>query len=310
MPKAKEKPAKAEKKTGVAGNLPSFLKGAAAVAQDVQDVIALMAEDFSGAIQCTREVYEAIPAYRQSDFKKWLENPMYYPFLKKYPPPRPAHFRDGSLFDALLFDTPEQVAAKYIVGPDLNRNTNAWKDFVAANEGKEIFKQAEWDQVEAYRASFVEHPWWINTVRSEHGFQIVFLKKHESGIWMKAMCDAMTKDFIVDAKLLADAGIVEFAKSYVKKFGYDIQAAWYRYCCPIAGIPLYFACQEKHGFPEKVPLTTHWFKPDDEDIFQAMTEINKKLPEFDAAIKSNKFGGYSEQLINVKAPAYYDRVNV
>lgn len=285
---------------------PSFLKDAMQC-ETVEDVVKLMAEDAPRVILCSREVYDAIPAHRQSDFKMWLKSPMYYPYEKKYPPERPAYFRDGSLFDSLLFDTPEETGKRFIVGPDVNRNTKEYKAFAEANAGKEIFKPAEFDQIVGYAESFKAHPQWKKLTAGEHAFQVVFIGKLE-GIWMKAAADMFTPTCLVDAKLLSEADENSFGKKYVKDFGYDIQAAWYRYLCPVQGIPLYFACQEKHGYPETVPNSCQWFKPADDDIGQAMLCITKRLPEFDAALKLNNFPGYSQDIATVKAPVYAERI--
>lgn len=312
-PKASEKAPKMEgnkvKIGGVERTLPEFLRGKCAVAHNLDFVKKLMVDGFEGAVICSRAVYDEIPAIRQSDFKKYLTKAMYFPLEKKYPPERPAHFRDGSLFDALLFDQPEEVAEKFIIGPDVHRNTNIWKDFVAANKGKEIFKPDEYKQIEYYRDSFVEHPHWKNFIALEHAFQVVFLRKHHvSGIWMKAMCDSINPEMIVDAKLLEDASFEAFRRTYIGSFGYDIQSAWYRYCSPIPGIRFVFACQEKHGYPEKVLQTTQWFTPADEDVMTAMRVIDKQLGDFAAALESGKFPGYTDQLITVKALPYQERL--
>ena len=87
----------------------------AKVCANLDEVVKLMAEIGKGRY-CSREVYEAIPAYRQSDFRSgWKIRCT--TLLEKYPPARPAYFRDGRYSMRCFFDTPEQVAEKFIVVP-------------------------------------------------------------------------------------------------------------------------------------------------------------------------------------------------
>lgn len=278
----------------------------------LEEVAALMAKGEQCAFLAPREIYDEIGAHRQSDFKRWLDAPMYFPYSKKYPEKRSQALINGSLFDSMLFDTPEEHAAKYVFGPDLDKRTTAWKDFLkTVPPGAEVFSEKERDSFQAWRESFEAHPWWKKVLSVDHAFQVVCLATMEidgGKLWMKAALDCLTPDFIVDAKLLEDASAETFPKKYLRGFGYDIQAAWYRYCCPVQGIPLYFACQEKHRFPEAVEGSCQWFKPADEDVFQAMQLILRELPKFHRAVESGKFETYPQGLTQVKIPVFMERV--
>lgn len=292
-----------------AAAMPDFLQKLGAVTvSTVDEVKKLMADNWTGPMICPREVYDEIPAIRQSDFKKWLEAPMYYPFEKKYPKEPSEALIHGTLFDVMLFDSQEEFERRYAFGPDVSRATKVWKEWAESQaEGVELMKQADLEKFLAFRDSFTAHKWWQHYFGAEHAFQVVCIAKLGE-IWIKAALDMLTPSCIIDAKLLAEADDKSFGKKYLTGFGYDIQAAWYRYCCPIQGIPMYFACQEKHRFPEAVPGSCQWFQPADEDVGQAMLCIQKNLPKFAEALASGKFEAYPEEIVTVKVPVFAERI--
>lgn len=289
--------------------IPAFLeKLGAKEVSTVQEVEALMLEGWTGALICPRSVYDEIPAIRQSDFKKWLENPKYYPFEKKYPKEPTEALTHGTLFDVMLFDSQETFEQRYAFGPDVSRSSKEWKDWAKMQPaGAELFKESDLERFTAFKESFTAHPHWIKRVEGEHAFQVVCLAKLGE-IYIKAALDMLTPDCIVDAKLLAEADAEGFGKKYLVGYGYDIQAAWYRYCCPIQGAPMFFACQEKHRFPEAVPGSCQWFKPADEDIATAMRLITRDLPKFAEAVKTGIHEGYPTEIAHVKIPVYAERL--
>lgn len=289
--------------------IPAFLeKLGVKTVSTVAEVEALMLDGYTGALICPRSVYDEIPAIRQSDFKKWLENPKYYPFEKKYPKEPTEALIHGTLFDTMLFEPCEVFEARYAFGPDVSKASKEWKAWAEMQPaGAELFKQSDYERFSAYEESFITHTRWLELIGGEHAFQVVCLSRLDD-VWMKAALDVLTPTCIVDAKLLAEADDKSFGKKYLSGFGYDIQAAWYRYCCPIQGIPMYFACQEKHRFPEMVPGSCQWFKPADEDIATAMRLITRDLPKFAEAVKTGIYEGYPTEIAYVKIPVYAERL--
>lgn len=289
-------------------HVPEFLQNLGVKeVSSVAEVEALIVEGWTGALICPRSVYDEIPAIRQSDFKKWLENPMYYAHEKKYTKEPTEALIHGTLFDVMLFDPPEVFAQRYAFGPDVNKNTKEWKAWAEMQPaGAELFKESDLERFTAFKESFTAHRQWLKLMEGEFAFQVVCLAKLD-GVYIKAALDMLTPSCIVDAKLLDDAGAVAFGKKYLTVFGYDIQCAWYRYCCPIQGIPMYFACQEKHRFPEVVPNSCQWFQPADEDVASAMRLITRELPKFVEAVKSGKFEGYPDGIAVIKVPVYAER---
>lgn len=290
------------------GKTSDFLaKLGAKIVTSVQDVEALMLEEWTGAMICPRSVYDEIPAIRQSDFKKWLENPKYYPFEKKYPKEPTDALIHGTLFDTMLFEPREVFEQRYAFGPDVSKATKEWKAWAEMQpQGAELFKQSELERFNAYKESYTAHRQWVKLIEGEYAFQVVCLAKL-GDVWLKAALDVLTPSCIVDAKLLAEADDKSFGKKYLSGFGYDIQAAWYRYCCPIQGIPMYFACQEKHRFPEMVPNSCQWFQPSDEDVATAMRLITREVPKFAEAVKTGVYEGYPDGIAVVKIPVYAER---
>lgn len=290
-------------------DMPEFLRKLNAVEiQDIDGFKEFMDKGLTGIIwNCPREVYNEIPAIRQSDFKLWLQDQKYYPFEKKYPKEPTDALTHGTLFDVMLFDSQEEFERRYAFGPDVNRNTKEWKTWAEGQpEGVEMFKQSDLERFTAFKESFTAHAQWRQYMEDEHAFQVVCLAKIGE-TYIKAALDMLTPSCIVDAKLLADATDVAFGKSYLTGYGYDIQAAWYRYCCPIQGIPMYFACQEKHRFPEAVPGSCQWFQPADEDIATAMRLIMRDLPKFAEALKTGVYEGYPQGIATIKVPVYAER---
>lgn len=288
--------------------IPAFLeKLGVKTVSTVAEVEALMLDGYTGALICPRSVYDEIPAIRQSDFKKWLENPKYYHFEKKYPKEPTDALIHGTLFDTMLFEPRRIFEQRYAFGPDVSKATKEWKAWAEMQpQGAELFKQSDYDRFNAYKESYTAHRQWQKLIKGEYAFQVVCLA-NLGDVWLKAALDVLTPSCIVDAKLLAEADDKSFGKKYLSGFGYDIQCAWYRYCCPIQGIPMYFACQEKHRFPEMVPNSCQWFQPSDEDVATAMRLITREVPKFAEAVKTGIFEGYPDGIAVVKIPVYAER---
>lgn len=289
--------------------MPAFLEKLGAITvETVGEVEHLISLNWTGALICPREVYNEIPAIRQSDFKRWIEDPKYFAMEKKYPKDPTEALIHGTLFDVMLFDPPEEFERRYAFGPDVSRSSKEWKDWAKTKSlDIELFKQGDYERFSAFKESFTAHAQWAPLIAGEYAFQVVCLAKLD-GIYIKAALDMLTPTCIVDAKLLEDASAESFGKKYMAGFGYDIQAAWYRYCCPIQGIPMYFACQEKHRFPEMVPNSCQWLQPSDEDVATAMRLISRDLPKFAEALRTGIYEGYPDTIAVVKIPVYAERL--
>jgi hypothetical protein len=141
--------------------------------------------------------------------------------------------RFGNIAHCALFEFPA-YNHRYVVGPDVNKNTNAWKDFVKGlapgcmpcdeserAAGLMIRQQALADK-ELREA--LEHP-------GGRGETSAYWRDERTGVLCKCRPDWFMPVgdkacVLFDAKSFATGSAAEFARQ-AARMGYDFQAAWY-----------------------------------------------------------------------------------
>lgn len=151
----------------------------------------------------------------------------------------------GTAFHELVLEPQEN---RVMAGPETRRG-NAWKEAAteAQAQGKVLLTTSEYNMVNAMAESCMRHPKIAALVRAddakiEHS---MFVTCPETGLELRCRPDLYvpSKQVCLDLKSTTDAGpsSKEFEK-HVWSFKYDLQAAFYKYCCELAGWPVtYFA---------------------------------------------------------------------
>jgi hypothetical protein len=230
----------------------------------------------------------------------------------------PAHFQTSQTnkdnkTPALLFGSAthsyilQPGLGEVIVIPDINRRTKEGKQeyekFMTENEKNIIIDSDSFKTIKEMREVLMKH----NTAR-------MLLEKGTpelSGFWNHEIYDFLCKcrpDFlvddlkiIVDYKTTNDASAEEFGKSVVK-FGYHIQAAWYR-----AGIEIIteddwdfvFIAQEKTP-----PYSVAVYQTPVEVFSLGEMEMSRAAKIYNDCLKSGEWNAYPDTIQTILLPKW------
>jgi len=134
----------------------------------------------------------------------------------------------GTLVHTAILE-PEKIASTYAVVPaDMNKHTNAWKDFKKEYAHKKIVDADDMQAAMDICASVMKHPQ-AGALLSAAGVseKAIFATDPETGVEVKIKPDRFTDaGIIIDLKTTDDARRDAFAKS-VYKYRYHVQDAFY-----------------------------------------------------------------------------------
>lgn len=155
----------------------------------------------------------------------------------------PAHFKyryiDGHKdkdTPAKLFGTithtallePRRFLDQYVIAPDLNKNTNAYKDWKAGLPAETlILKREEADAIITMCENVSSHPVAGDLLRGATMEHSLYFEEEETGIQCRVRPDAITDDgYVVDLKTTRNASREQFMRS-IANYRYDISAGLY-----------------------------------------------------------------------------------
>ena len=167
-----------------------------------------------------------------------------------------AHWKGASIKSSPAFDLGtayhelclEPHKASIIRGP-VDRRGNNWKEAKAAAdaEGKLLLTESDFDVAQEMAKVALEQPR-INALINAQDAMIeasIFVTCPETGLKLKTRpdCYVPSKSACIDLKSTVDAGPGEREfSSQLWKYKYDIQAAFYAYCCTLADLPVQYFC--------------------------------------------------------------------
>lgn len=176
------------------------------------------------------EQYHAGLGTSKSNLDAIAKSPAHYLAAKMAAKKEPtAAQRFGSLVHTAILE-PHKL--NVVVGPDLNKNTNAWKAFIADAEsaGKVVISKGEQDALAGMAGSISAHPsasWLLGHGPVEHS---AYWIDPGTGLLCRCRPDKFLRTaqgiILVDLKTTADASEAEFARS-IENFRYHVQAAFY-----------------------------------------------------------------------------------
>lgn len=210
----------------------------------------------------------------------------------------------GSLFHTMVLE-PEK--ANFVVGPDVNKNTNQWKDFKydAEANGQTIIDQATMDMLNGMVASVRAHPA-ANSLLSGPGIAegSAFWIDEQSGELCRCRPDFYRSDLgiIVDLKSTEDASPEGFVRS-ISKYFYHKQGAFYS-----DGLEAALG-KSIRGFvfvaTEKTPpYLTATYELDGQSIEAGRVLYRKNLETLAECKRSGIWPGYSDKIETLSLPNY------
>jgi len=188
------------------------------------------------------EAYHSGPGLSNSGLSLLAKSPAHY-YGKKLDPRRPAEVTkggqlEGSLMHCALLE-PAEFDKRYPVGPSVNRNTKAWKEFSEAHPGLECIQQDQKDaaylQAESLRSKVRENPDMAELLSLGDPEVSGYWIDEATGVlcrfradWVHPVIENGRRRGVIlfDGKTYSDASEREFSKQVGRK-GYYRQAAFY-----------------------------------------------------------------------------------
>ncbi|MBU9649393.1 PD-(D/E)XK nuclease-like domain-containing protein [Burkholderia multivorans] len=254
--------------------------------------------------------YHARPEVSKSQLDTLDLSPAHFWALHR-DPQRPAPTTRGGQLEGQLAHCailePDEFDKRYVLGPTVNRNTKAWKEFVDENAGRIAIQQDQydtaWRQSDAVRA--------LPEIREalSHGRAEVsaFWTDEETGVecrcrpdWVHDCGDAGV--ILLDLKTYSIASPGEFRRQVARK-RYDVQAALYSdgYAKasgrPVLGF-VFVAVETEYPFAANALML------DEESLESGRTKYRKNLRTYAECMRTNTWPGYSTGIDIIRLPQW------
>lgn len=254
--------------------------------------------------------YRALDALSHSDLKRIRVSPYHYRASKMADAPNkkssPQQFA-GTLAHCAFLE-PDCFDARYPVGPDVSKNSNAWKSFVEQHIGSEIISARDREVAFAQAAKLAEHPE-ITRMLSWAGESEVSFFWMEDDVPCKARADRVTHypepnegAVLLDVKTTGDARPEAFARS-IANFGYHIQAAFYARGWHMA------TGEHVHGVvfgvvENEFPYACACYALDDVSLQAANAECDRLVQVYRQCRDADRWPGYSDAIEPISLPRW------
>jgi hypothetical protein len=223
-------------------------------------------------------------------------------------PPEPDRAGDqltGALLHCALLE-PDEFDKRYAVGPDVNRNTTVWKDFVKEHPGHTIIKRDQ--RFEAFQmADSLRKIKEIRTAMLRGTSEVsAYWEDEETGALCRCrpdfVCAAPDGDILIDAKTYKTAKPSAFA-SQMARMRYHVQGAFYTDGYGAASkrpvIAFLFAAVET-----TYPYAASSIMLDVEDEANGRKEYRRNLNTYAECLRTNTWPGYGENVQTVRMPLW------
>ena len=135
----------------------------------------------------------------------------------------------GSLFHTLVLE-PEKYERRYVVAPALHKNSNAYKEWAAAQSELEIINADQLERAQKMATAIRNHVSAGASLKSGKAEQRYDFQEPITGALCRMKLDFETvigeQTYLIDVKTSEDARVEAFGRSVVN-YRYDVQAAFY-----------------------------------------------------------------------------------
>lgn len=265
-------------------------------------------------VELSNEEYHKHPALSRSALSLFDRSPLH--FWHRYINPGFVHTESDS--PALRFGTachmrvlePELFAETYVLAPSESKNSKAYKEAAAeaAEAGKKMLTQQEYDQLTGMLNSLQSHPKAYPALFGHGGINETSWigKDPKTGLELKVRPDRIMKSgALVDLKTSIDASASHFQRSAVN-FGYCLQAAFYQHvmgiCTGKQPVNFYFVVVEKEP-----PYAVSVFQASQAFIAYGRCEMHRLLGSIKSCKKAygpNQWPSYSDDIQVLELPSW------
>lgn len=242
------------------------------------------------------------------------QSPLHY-FAEYLDPRKPAKEESSSAKAAHLVGNlahcallePAEFDRRYIVGPDVNKNTNVWKDFVKLHADKTVIGQDQRDAAMRQADSMRALPQVRDALAKGHPEVSAYWIDEETGElcrcrpdWVSPVNDGAV--VLLDVKTYSNASPVEFARQ-VARMRYHLQAAYYtdgfEFASGAEVLAFVFVAVEVDW-----PHAATAVMLDDAAIDQGRRDYRRNLNTYAQCRKTNVWPGYSDKIELVTLPRW------
>ena len=211
----------------------------------------------------------------------------------------------GSATHAAILE-PDRFNAEYVIGPEVRRNTNEWKDFAAKHAGKNLLKPSENADVIGMRDAVWSNEFSAKMLRVMDWVETTLVWiDDDTGLLCKARLDLFSTKLgsYADVKTANDVSPRKFGAACYD-LAYHIQFAWYGRGLAKHGIKVnsFGILGLEPGEPYDVVV----YEPTAKWINDGINEADEALHTFAACLKSNNWPGYAgnQSVIPLELPRY------
>lgn len=185
-------------------------------------------------LDLSNEDYHAGPGISNTGLGDILQSPKHY-YARHHHPSRPKRKQTGPQEDGHIAHCavlePDEFTNRYVIGPDVNRNTKAWKEFCQVHGDKTVIKVEQYNRAMIQRDNAWAIPEVAKALSSGNPEVSAYAIDPETGVlcrvrpdWVHDVDDSNV--ILLDAKTYTNAEPWEF-RNQIARMNYHRQAAYY-----------------------------------------------------------------------------------
>lgn len=252
--------------------------------------------------------YHAYEALSSSGIKKLLQSPAHFKVMRdQVNEPTPAMILGTATHLAIL--EPHLFHERVVIAPEAKKTTKEGKaihaEFEAANAGKIILKQEDYNHVIEMRKAVFNSPQWLtNFCKIGNASEVsLFWDNPTYDVPCKARFDRLYDNGIIfDLKTCVDASPKGVIKA-IANFNYHVQAAFY--------LDAYREVLKEHAkafvfcFVEKEPpYAVAYYVLTEESIRGGYAKVDAGLRLYQEALRTNEWRGYAPEIQLIDLPTW------
>lgn len=211
----------------------------------------------------------------------------------------------GSLFHTLVLE-PEKYERRYVVAPALHKNSNAYKEWAAAQGEREIINADQLERAQKMATAIRNHVSAGAILKSGKAEVRYDFQEPITGALCRMKLDFETvingQTYLIDVKTSEDARIKAFARSVVD-YRYDVQAAFYMdgYAAATGVTPAAFVFVV---IEKKPPYAVACYTVPNEVLQLGRNKYLDDLRVYQRCLETNVWHGYEASFQALELPAW------
>jgi len=207
----------------------------------------------------------------------------------------------GNLVHTLILE-PTEFDKRYVIGPDINKNTKEYKSFKDEHKHLTIIDSNCYAKAIKAKDSVEKHSIASQLINGGLVEKSIYWLDKDTGVLCKARPDIMQKRLIVDIKTTACARKYDFSRS-VYSYGYHIQAAMALDAAESLGYE-YHANFIFIAIESESPYAVAVYILQDEAIDVGREEYKQALEIYAECKATNVWPSYSTEVEEINLPRY------